>query len=211
MARLHDQPIGNELVTAESSTFAHKDMLRTVAQHCPDGASVEAIEAIGHRLLGAGQRDDDVVRLDRHRSGLVEVIRRGDGTIVDASGDDVRFTTRGLLLLEQTAINAAVARRGQDAGVADEDALAAVLRRRPTLGHDQQQMIMRLTQGGDGVATVVGRAGTGKTFALDAPRAAPGGGSGGSHGDQTATHPGRPTRDRRHCRPVDAGRTMARP
>lgn len=172
VARLDDQLIGNELLTAESSTFAHQDVLRTIAEHCREGASVEVVESIGQQLLDAGQRDGDVVRLDRRRGGLVEVIRRGDGTIVDAAGEDVQFTTRGLLLLEQTAINAAVARRGQGAGVANEDVLDAVLRRRPTLGHDQQQMVARLTRGGDGVATVVGRAGTGKTFALDAAREA---------------------------------------
>ena len=46
------------------------------------------------------------------------------------------------------------------------DALAA----HPTAGADQQAMVRDLCQGGQGVALVVGRAGTGKTFALGIAR-----------------------------------------
>jgi AAA domain len=46
------------------------------------------------------------------------------------------------------------------------DALAA----HPTTGPDQQAMVRDLCQGGQGVAVVVGRAGTGKTFALGIAR-----------------------------------------
>jgi ATP-dependent exoDNAse (exonuclease V) alpha subunit len=40
----------------------------------------------------------------------------------------------------------------------------------PTAGPDQQAMVRDLCQGGQGVALVVGRAGTGKTFALGVAR-----------------------------------------
>jgi type II secretory ATPase GspE/PulE/Tfp pilus assembly ATPase PilB-like protein len=40
----------------------------------------------------------------------------------------------------------------------------------PTAGTDQQAMVRDLCQGGQGVALVVGRAGTGKTFALGIAR-----------------------------------------
>ena len=39
-----------------------------------------------------------------------------------------------------------------------------------TLGEDQAAMVEDLLRGGDGVTVVVGRAGTGKTFALSAAR-----------------------------------------
>jgi ATP-dependent exoDNAse (exonuclease V) alpha subunit len=40
----------------------------------------------------------------------------------------------------------------------------------PTAGEDQQAMLRDVCQGGAGVTVVVGRAGTGKTFALGAAR-----------------------------------------
>ena len=47
---------------------------------------------------------------------------------------------------------------------------AAALAAHPTAGADQQAMVRDLCQGGAGVAVVVGRAGTGKTFALGMAR-----------------------------------------
>jgi ATP-dependent exoDNAse (exonuclease V) alpha subunit len=47
-----------------------------------------------------------------------------------------------------------------------------VFARRDALAAEQDAMVRRLTQGAEAVATVSGRAGTGKTFALDAARAA---------------------------------------
>ena len=41
--------------------------------------------------------------------GLVDVIKRSDGTTVDAAGGDRRFTTRELLALEQQTVSVASA------------------------------------------------------------------------------------------------------
>ena len=46
------------------------------------------------------------------------------------------------------------------------------MRRRPTIAGEQAEMVRRLALDGDGVAVVVGQAGTGKTFALAAAREA---------------------------------------
>ena len=46
------------------------------------------------------------------------------------------------------------------------------LRRRPTIADEQAEMVRRLVLDGDGVAVVIGQAGTGKTFALAAAREA---------------------------------------
>ena len=53
-----------------------------------------------------------------------------------------------------------------------EPALRAAVAARPTLAAEQQQMVDHLCLGGDGVSVVVGKAGTGKTFALGAAREA---------------------------------------
>jgi hypothetical protein len=58
------------------------------------------------------------------------------------------------------------------AGVAvvDPGTVQRVLRRRPTIGGDQAAMVRWLTRSGAGVEVVVGKAGAGRTFALDAAR-----------------------------------------
>jgi AAA domain len=54
--------------------------------------------------------------------------------------------------------------------VASHQAVRDALAAHPTAGADQQAMVRDLCQGGQGVALVVGRAGTGKTFALGIAR-----------------------------------------
>jgi hypothetical protein len=54
--------------------------------------------------------------------------------------------------------------------VGSHDAVRAALQAHPTAGEDQQAMVRDVCQGGAGVALVVGRAGTGKTFVLGMAR-----------------------------------------
>src|SRR4029450_7423682 len=67
-------------------------------------------------------------------------------------------------------VSAAVGRGGEQAAVASHGAVGEALAAHLTAGPDQQAMVRDLCQGGQGVAVVVGRAGTGKTFALGMPR-----------------------------------------
>jgi len=50
--------------------------------------------------------------------------------------------------------------------------VALALAQRPGLADEQIAAVQRLTGGGEGLAVLVGPAGTGKTFVLDAARAA---------------------------------------
>src|SRR5206468_6674482 len=61
-------------------------------------------------------------------------------------------------------------RADEQTAVASHEAVRAALAAHPTLGRDQQAMLGDLCRGGAGVALVVGRAGTGKTFGLGAAR-----------------------------------------
>src|SRR4029453_18649562 len=65
---------------------------------------------------------------------------------------------------------AAIGRTGEQAAVASHGAVGEALAAHLTAGPDQQAMVRDLCQGGQGVAVVVGRAGTGKTFALGMAR-----------------------------------------
>ncbi len=100
------------------------------------------------------------------------VIRLADGTTVTAQLGEHRYTTRDLLALEQRLVTAAAARRGAAAGFAAPDCLDRALAADPGLTHEQVGMVRNLTGTGTGVQVVYGPAGSGKTRALAAARAA---------------------------------------
>ncbi len=168
---LAEELVGDEALTAKAATFTRRDLLRAVAERLPDGATVEDIEQLAEAVLAAGR--DQVITLGATRGRLssVDVIRTADGrTIAGGTDDEVRMTTRGLLLAEQHAINTSIARQDDDAATVDAETIRRVMAVHPTLTGEQIDMLTRLSRDGDGVTVVVGKAGTGKTFALDAAR-----------------------------------------
>jgi AAA domain len=83
-----------------------------------------------------------------------------------------RYSTPELLALERQLVNAATRRSGERCAVVRPELVRQVLDRHTTAGEDQAAMVRDLTQGGAGVAVVVGRAGSGKTWALGLAREA---------------------------------------
>jgi hypothetical protein len=81
-----------------------------------------------------------------------------------------RFSTPELLELERQLVDGATARAGERCAVVRPEVVRQVLDRHATAGEDQVAMVRDLTQGGAGVAVVVGRAGSGKTWALGLAR-----------------------------------------
>lgn len=138
-------------LTAASSGFDRRDVLRALACEHRTGAWAGALRAEADMVLA----DREVVALARP---------------TPAGGP--RYSTRGLLDLEGDLIGRAQARTGAGTAVVPVGALEAALAPRPGLSGEQRSMVARLTRSGAGVEVVVGRAGTGKTFALDAARAA---------------------------------------
>ncbi|RKQ91919.1 AAA domain-containing protein [Solirubrobacter pauli] len=106
---------------------------------------------------------------DRNRS---EVIRRADGRTVPSMPSAERYTTPAVLDAERRLLAAPAQRRADGAAIADERVVDHALAERPTIGIDQAQMVRCLTTSGHGVEIVAGPAGSGKTFARDAARAA---------------------------------------
>ena len=92
--------------------------------------------------------------------------------LLDAHASDVepRYSTPELLELERGVMDQAIALQGAGRGLAGADATERALLARPFLSGEQREMVRRLTRDGDGVAAVVGRAGTGKTTGLAAAR-----------------------------------------
>ena len=98
--------------------------------------------------------------------------RRRDGRLMPALREEIVYSTPELLPLEQRVVEHAVDSKEAGAGVASPAAVRAAEAARPTLSDEQRTMVRRLCRDGDGVAVVVGKAGAGKTFALDAAREA---------------------------------------
>jgi conjugative relaxase-like TrwC/TraI family protein len=169
VAGLWQQLVVEEGLTQASSSFTRREVLQQLAGLLPAGAPVDWCEGVAELLL---THDRDLpVTLGPTRGQLtgVDVIRRTDGRVVTVDADEVRYTTRGLLLTEQRAINHSLERLDDQLAVADEGALHSAVGRRSLTG-EQHTMVARLTGSGAGVEVVVGKAGTGKTYALDAAR-----------------------------------------
>jgi conjugative relaxase-like TrwC/TraI family protein len=170
-------PIG---LTRARSTFSRRDVIQALCEGLPAGASIDAatLERVADEFLGSdgavrlvGLADDDVER--------GETFRRRDGRMMPVSREDATYSTPELLATEQRLVDRALRTQRSGAGVAGEPVVQAALVARPGLSAEQREMVTRLCLDGDGVSVVVGKGGTGKTFALDAAREA----------WQTAGHP----------------------
>jgi conjugative relaxase-like TrwC/TraI family protein len=147
---LTDTLLGPDGLTAHTSSFDRRACLQALAAGYPDGAHPTHLQAAADGLLA----HPDVIALAAEpRTGR-------------------RYSTRQLLEVEERLVTQAVARRSEGVGRIPAAALDAALAERPTLSAEQVAMVTRLVNSGAGIDVVIGRAGTGKTFALDAARAA---------------------------------------
>jgi len=167
---IHDHLGGPDGLTRQRSTFARREIIQAWCEQLPNGAPVADVERLADDFITS----ERAVPLAADVRGLTgtDVIRRADGRVVPATADERPHSTPELLALERALIERAAARHNDRVGVVRSDAVDAALTARPTLSSEQEEMIRRLTTEGAGVAVVVGKAGTGKTFALDAAREA---------------------------------------
>jgi conjugative relaxase-like TrwC/TraI family protein len=147
VAQVFDRLGGPAGLTATASTFARQDI----------------IAGLGGQLAGVGRAElEDLA--DRFCA------ERAVAVVADRALEERCWFTPELLALEQRLVTAATGRTDGQVAVVSHDAVRAALQAHPTAGEDQQAMIRDVCQGGQRVALVVGRAGTGKTFALGAAR-----------------------------------------
>jgi conjugative relaxase-like TrwC/TraI family protein len=145
--RLFDRLAGPDGLTEHASTFT-----------CPD-----VLVALGAGLAGAGRTELE---------GLADrfLAERAVSVVADRALEERRWSTPDLLAVEQQLVTSATSRTEEQTARASHQAVGEALAAHPTAGVDQQAMVRDLCQGGQGVAVVVGRAGTGKTFALGIAR-----------------------------------------
>jgi conjugative relaxase-like TrwC/TraI family protein len=145
--RAFNQLASPEGLTANASTFARRDVL----------------VALGGQL--AAIPPTELGRLaDRF------LAERAVSVMAEHAAGERRWTTPELLRVEQRLIAAAVDRAGEQTAAASHEAVRAALGTHPTIAGEQAAMVRDITQDGSGVVTVVGKAGTGKTYTLGVAR-----------------------------------------
>jgi conjugative relaxase-like TrwC/TraI family protein len=145
--RLFDRLAGPDGLTEHASTFARPEVL----------------VALGAGLAGAGRTELEELA-DRF------LAERAVSVVADRALEERRWSTPDLLAVEQRLVTNATSRTSEQATVVSHEAVRDALAAHPTAGADQQAMVQDLCRGAQGVALVVGRAGTGKTFTLGIAR-----------------------------------------
>jgi conjugative relaxase-like TrwC/TraI family protein len=144
LAPPRDVEVAAEL-TREHATFRARDVVRVFASHARAGAPAASIEEWASRFLAGAQ----AVQL----------------------GEDV-YSTPEMLRLERALLRHAIVRRNDHLGLVPTEVVDEALIERWRLSDEQVAMVRHLTSSGYGVDITVGIAGSGKTAALDAARAA---------------------------------------
>jgi conjugative relaxase-like TrwC/TraI family protein len=155
-----DQDLSDRTVSAVFDVLAGPDGL---TKQVSTFARQDVIAALGGELAGAARAELEGLA-DRFLADRVVAV------VAERAVEERRWSTPELLATEQRLVAAATDRIGEQTAVVGHDAVRAALQAHPTAGADQQAMVRDLCQGGAGVAVVVGRAGTGKTFALGMAR-----------------------------------------
>jgi conjugative relaxase-like TrwC/TraI family protein len=143
-----------EGLTASASTFTRADVVDALAKRLPVAPTAQAAltqaETLAERFL-----DERSVVVGRDRRLGVE-----------------RYSTPELLERERRMVAAATERREQECAQVRPEVVGSVLDRHQTVGEDQAAMVEDVCRSGAGVSVVVGRAGSGKTWALGLAREA---------------------------------------
>jgi len=147
VAGVFDQLAGPQGLTEQASTFARQDV----------------IAALGAQLVGG-----DRARLETLADRFLA--ERAVSVVAERSLDERRYATPELLGVEQRLVAAAVGRQDDQTAVCSPEAVRQALAEHPTMGEDQAGTVRDLCRRGAGVGVVVGKAGTGKTFALGVAR-----------------------------------------
>lgn len=170
VAQVEEHLAGPEGLTRQRASFSRRDIVQAWCEQLPQGADVRLVEDLAERLATSAKvvaLATDVAQLAR-----ADVVRRADGRLLPATADERRFSTPELLALEQRVLDQADRTDLAPRATVAPEALERVLTVRPELSGEQTDMVRRLCGDGAPVAVVVGKAGAGKTFALDVARQA---------------------------------------
>lgn len=142
-----------EALTSRQSHFAERDLVRAVSQ------AVQHLGVSANTVLAVVKE-----HLDRHQS----ILRLG----TDGHEPHHRFTTTEQFGLEDALYDIIAASEENRSHAVSEANLSGVLRNRPTIRDEQRAALEHITKDTGAMACLVGMAGTGKTYVLDAAREA---------------------------------------
>ncbi len=154
-------------VTERSAMFDRRDVVQAVAAWANDRVSADAVLDLADEFLASQQAVPLAIRQQRADTDVTRV----NGTRgVPVVGNLTRYSTPAMLRAERDVLEAFRAGLDRGAGIVPEDLIDAAIARRPSLGDDQVAMVRAICSTGDQFQCVLGPAGSGKTFALDAAR-----------------------------------------
>jgi conjugative relaxase-like TrwC/TraI family protein len=176
-ARLLDELVGPRGVTEQASSFSRREVISDIAArravHATNAAdAVARIEQLADALIA----DDRVVAVlapAARTTGELLRVRDNHGRVVrtvDLRGR--RYTTVDLLAAEHELLTRARTRQRAGVAIIPDHIVDRALTAHPNLDVDQAAMVRALAGDGAGVSVVVGKAGTGKSTAIRAYRAA---------------------------------------
>lgn len=160
-------------LTEQRATFDRRDVVQALCKALANGGIVADVERLADALLREREVIPILPRRDEQACGSLS---RDQAVCADGKpagtplAAQPRYTTVDLLATEVAVLTRADSGRNAGVGIATTEAVEAALARRPALSDEQRTMVRRLTTSGAGVDVVVGKAGAGKTFALDAAR-----------------------------------------
>jgi conjugative relaxase-like TrwC/TraI family protein len=179
--RVEEELLSPEGLTKEAAAFTRDDTLVAWGRRLVQGASRSQLEALADHTLARSEVVPMAVADAEGRAlstghptngrGVVRLVRRPqcvNGTLVCEG----RYSTEELLAREACLLETATAYRGVRAAVVPASVVEAHLDARPALRDEQRTMVVRACSSGDLVEVVVGVPGSGKTFALEAAKAA---------------------------------------
>ena len=148
-------------VTEQTTTFDRRDVIQYIAAWAGERLRASQITELADTWLAS----EIAIRLSPSPLEPTPADRRVHDRWLTGG---VRYTTPEMLTLESWIIATFEHGRGRGAGVVDRRVVDAVLDSRSTIGDDQAAVVRAMTESGHVAQCVVGPAGTGKTFALEA-------------------------------------------
>lgn len=157
LAAAAGEAAGPDGICREHSTFDRRAAVRWWAQAHRHGADPEAVKGVADAWLC---------------SPAVVPLGNSDRAQATKPDSELSYSTPEMLAVEQRLVDQSAARRAEGVGVVAREHVDRALSERSTIADEQAAMVRSLVGSGDGVEVVRAAAGTGKTFALDAARAA---------------------------------------
>ncbi|MBA2283091.1 MAG: relaxase domain-containing protein [Acidimicrobiia bacterium] len=161
--RTFEHLAGAHGLTERASTFTRRDVVQRLAAELGSAAPAEEVERLADRFIAS----DRVVLLAGPTSGVNSQVVIGLDNRRILTGGTAVFSTPELVEIETRLLQWAEQRRAP--GLAAKDlAIDLVLTQRPDLTDEQVTMVRAVCSSSEAIQPIVGRPGSGKTYAASA-------------------------------------------